>query len=407
MFTKTIRKKHHEIVVERLRKLMVDKDLDALITCSTESFTYINTVPSVFLHESGVSSLAMIVIPRKGDVFGICNDFEKSTLQQEGLVENWYDYPMWIYIDNQFAEKGQETNEKERTEFYEVNSSALVLEDRLKAANLDKSKIGLEFMWLQVPVWESLQNTFPKATFIDAEDIYIKSRAVKTEYEIECLRHSATTQEDILFQTMPEVRIGMSHAEILSLLKSRSVAATGIDYIRFMFLSIGPHFAPSLNPYDAVVKPGDILKFDGGLVTRGYNSDAARTFIAGQPSPDQKRVNEALVKGQLVALDMMRPGSIPKDVFQKAMKIANENGLPDYHRGHVGHSIGLARTVEEPPFLSGVNEDPMVPGNVFCVEMPYYAHGFGSIMHEDMVVITEYGRELLTTRERTLHPIGD
>ncbi|MCP4129475.1 MAG: M24 family metallopeptidase, partial [bacterium] len=209
-----------------------------------------------------------------------------------------------------------------------------------------------------------------------------------------------------VFRTMSEVEVGMSHAEILSRLRSRSLAAKGIDSIRFMFVSIGPLFAPCVTPYNVTVKPGDLIKYDGALVTREYGADAARTFIAGSPSPDQKRVNDALVKAHLAAIDMMGPGVIPKNVFAKAMKTVQENGLPNFERGHVGHSVGLDKTIEESPFLSAFSEEPLVPGNVFCVELPYYAHEFGSIMNEDIVLITEDGKELLTTRERKLHPIG-
>ena len=112
--------------------------------------------------------------------------------------------------------------------------------------------------------------------------------------------------------------------------------------------------------------------------------------------------------GEVVGIcpDFERPAVIPRDVFNRAMEIARTEGLPEYARGHIGHSVGLDQTIEEPPFLSPTSEEPMRPGNVFCVELPYYAYGFGSIQNEDIVLITDDGRELLTTRERRLHPLG-
>jgi len=403
---KSMRDDHFITVVERLRSMMADAGLDALLAVKNENFTYINTLPSAFLAQSEVAGTTMIVVPRNGDVFGVCCDFERSALESEGTVTKWYDYPMWIYIDDQFVTLKEKTGQTKKSEFFELSNSLATLVNCLKANGIDKGKIGVEMSSIQVPVWENLQNVLPDATFIDTTSLFYKARSIKTPYEVECLRYAAKVQEDLVFDIMAEMQVGMSHGEILSKLSSRFLAVDGIDSIRFMFVSIGPLFAPCMAPYDVTIRDGDLIKYDGALVVRGYGSDAARTFIAGKPSPDQERVNKALVTAHMAALDMIGPGVIPKDVFNKAMQTAHENGLPNFNRGHVGHSVGLDKTIEEPPFLSNISESPMVPGNIFCVELPYYAYGFGSIMNEDIVLITENGKEFLTKRERKLHPIG-
>ncbi len=397
---------HHEIVVERLRTLMEEADLDGLIALKNENFTYINTAASPFLTQSGFASVAMVLVPKKGDVLGICPDFERPAVQAGGMIREWHDYPVWVYIDDQFTSEKKPEKESEKEEFFSLGSSVGVLADRLRASGLDKGRLGVEMMSIQAPVWDSLQGTLPEATFVDGSQVFQKARLVKTEYEIDCLRYASEVQERIVFETMAEAQIGMSHAELMSRLRSRALADRGIDSIRFMFVSAGPLFAPTISPYEVEIQEGDLIKYDGALVTRGYGADAAWTFIAGEPSPDQKRVNHALVAAHAAAVEMMGPGAIPRDVFNRAMEVARAEGLPDYVRGHVGHSVGLDQTIEEQPLLSAVSEDPMEPGNVFCVELPYYAHGFGSIQNEDIVLITENGRELLTTKERKLHPIG-
>ena len=401
-----LRHAHHEIVVERLRSLMEEAELDALIALKNDNFTYINTAASPFLSQSGFASIAMIVLPKKGNVVGICPDFERPAVEAEGMVPEWHDYPVWIYIDDQFAPEKKSKKESEKEEFFSLGSSVGLLADRLRAAGLDKGRIGVEMMSIQAPVWEAMQGAVPDTTFVDASQVFYKGRSVKTEYEIECLRYASQVQEEVVFETMAEVQVGMSHAEIMSRLRSKALAAKGIDSIRFMYVSVGPLFAPTVSPYDVNIQEGDLVKYDGALVVRGYGADAAWTFIAGEPSTDQARVNHALLSAHRAAVEMMGPGVIPKDVFNKAMEVARREGLPDYVRGHVGHSVGLDQTIEEPPLLSAVSEEPMRPGNVFCVELPYYAHGFGSIQNEDIVLITENGRELLTRSEKRLYPIG-
>jgi Xaa-Pro aminopeptidase len=380
--------------------------LDALIALRNDNFTYLNTAASPFLSQSGFASIALILVPREGDVFGICPDFERPAVEAGGMVREWYDYPVWIYIDDQFASERKHKKELKKEEFFSLGSSVGLLADRLRASGLDRARIGLEMMSVQAPVWQALQGAVPNAAFVDASQVFYKARSVKTQYEIECLRYGSRVQEEVVFETMAEAQVGMSHAELMSRLRSKALASAGIDSIRFMYVSVGPLFAPTVSPYDVDIREGDLIKYDGALVVRGYGADAAWTFIAGDPSRDQRRVNHALLAAHEAAVQMMGPGVLPRDVFDRAMKVAREEGLPEYVRGHVGHSVGLDQTIEEPPLLSATSEDPMQPGNVFCVELPYYAYGFGSIQNEDIVLITETGRELLTGRERRLHPIG-
>ncbi len=401
-----VRRAHHEVVVERLRALMDESGLDGLIAFKNENFTYINTEASPFLTQSGFASVAMVVVPKKGDVFGICPDFERPAVESAGMIREWHDYPVWVYIDDQFAPGKKSKKDSEKEEFFTVGSSVGLLADRLRATGLDRSRIGVELMSIQAPVWEALQAAVPEAALVDGGRVFQRARSVKTDYEIGCLRHASEVQERVVFETMAGLQVGVTHAELMSRLRSRALAAEGIDSIRFMFVSAGPLFAPTISPYDVEIREGDLIKYDGALVTRGYGADAAWTFIAGEPSSDQRRVNHALLAAHAAALEVMGPGAVPRDVFDRAMEVARAEGLPDYVRGHVGHSVGLDHTIEEPPLLSAASEDPMEPGNVFCLELPYYAHGFGSIQNEDIVLITEDGRDLLTSRERKLHPIG-
>jgi Xaa-Pro aminopeptidase len=312
---------------------------------------------------------------------------------------------MWIYIDDQFV-KAPGGDKKKASQSFENNMSMTVLAKCLGEKGIDHGKIGIEKKALQVPIWEELKKTFPDAIFIDSGPLFYDARYVKTPYEIECLRHAAESQENILFETMGEISIGISHADILRKLRSKALGTFGIDKIRFMFVSVGKNYAPCSVPYQINVAPGDLIKYDGALVVRGYGGDCGRTFIAGKPSADQERIHRILLSGHEEALKLIRPGVKPKDIFEKTMKTVQENGLPNYDRGHIGHSVGLDQTVEEPPFISPYSENPMVPGNVFCLELPYYAYGFGSIQFEDIVLVTEDGHELLTKSSKLLNSIG-
>ena len=77
------------------------------------------------------------------------------------------------------------------------------------------------------------------------------------------------------------------------------------------------------------------------------------------------------------------------------------HGLPNYSRGHFGHSIGMDDQTEEPPFI-GPNDSVLEPGMVMCLELPYYPADVGGFNIEDMILVTESGHEVLTTLPRDL-----
>ena len=119
-----LRRAHYEMVVERLRSLMAEAEVDALIGFKGDNFTYVNTAASPFLSQSGFASIAMVVLPREGDVFGICPDFERPAVESEGMVPVWHDYPVWIYIDDQFmGVKRRKKNRRRRSSFLSARAS--------------------------------------------------------------------------------------------------------------------------------------------------------------------------------------------------------------------------------------------------------------------------------------------
>jgi Xaa-Pro aminopeptidase len=91
-------------------------------------------------------------------------------------------------------------------------------------------------------------------------------------------------------------------------------------------------------------------------------------------------------------------------IFETGMKVTREAGLPHYQRNHVGHGIGLEPY--DPPTINAAAQAVLEPGMVFCVETPYYEHGWGGIQVEDAVEITTAGVRRLTQSSQELQIIG-
>ena len=91
-------------------------------------------------------------------------------------------------------------------------------------------------------------------------------------------------------------------------------------------------------------------------------------------------------------------------LFDVAVRATRAAGIPHYQRHHVGHGIGLEPY--DPPTIAPGGDTVLEPGMVFCVETPYYEHGWGGVQVEDAVEITAAGARLLTRSSRELAIVG-
>jgi Xaa-Pro aminopeptidase len=167
------------------------------------------------------------------------------------------------------------------------------------------------------------------------------------------------------------------------------------------FVSVGP------DPWggDGVVMPGAIIKADVGTVIGGYSSDGARTFVFGKPDPMAEAVYNVLAEAFAAGLATLRPGALLSDVYAATASVIRRS-LPDYQRGHFGHSVGASVGSEEWPFIAADSHIPIEPGMVLAFETPFYGNGIGALMIEDQVLVTETGIEVMNTLPRDLVRIG-
>lgn len=148
------------------------------------------------------------------------------------------------------------------------------------------------------------------------------------------------------------------------------------------------------------IQRGDVLVSGAGADIDGYRSELERTMIVGEPTPEQERAFAAMLALQTRAVEVMAPGVTAGEVELATVMLAEELGVPDGLRHHVGHSIGLE--VHEAPFLDRGDEAVLEPGMVFTVEPGVYVKELGGFRHSDTVVITEDGRRVMTDYPREL-----
>ena len=184
------------------------------------------------------------------------------------------------------------------------------------------------------------------------------------------------------------------------------------DYI----VAPGPQGAVGHDMGSGPIRPGEPIVVD--IWPRDAESfvytDMTRTFVVGE-IPEQVARWHRLVKEALDrAISELEPGAAGRAVMDGACEIFEAAGEPTQRTKEpgkpladgffhgLGHGVGLE--VHEQPGLGVSSDKRLVAGDVVTVEPGLYRQGYGGVRLEDIVLVTESGRENLTQYPYDLAP---
>lgn len=397
----------HELLVERnqlefqnkLQTEMKKHNIDTLFLLRPENIFYATGYRVLTSYAPGMpTGVSIAVVPSEGNIKLLVNSLEKeAAMTQTSEFVDTEIFPSWVFIDD-------------GTEQEEVPESIDPFGAIKLALSHSKGTIGLEKKSLTSSLASFLDKEIGNENIIDATSAIMNCRIVKTNWEIKMLKHAANHSEKVMKTVMKEVKEGMTCAEIENLLKYYGAKYDDLNSsIADIFVNTyGPYYYNSGLPRGYKVKNGDLIKFDGGFVHLGYYSDFARTFVVGNEVGEfEQKVFESLYKANELGVSMLKPGVKMNDIYNAVRASVESDGvIPQYKRGHVGHSIGVSPMLEEYPQIAPNIECELKENMVISLETPYACDGregkhFGMNL-EDTFVITKDGYERLTNMPDSL-----
>src|SRR2546427_671193 len=238
---------------------------------------------------------------------------------------------------------------------------------------------------------------------VPAYQMFRQARMGKAPDEVAALEKAALIAEDGIAAVLKMLASGVTERQAARVYEEE-VLRKGAEPF-FTVVTIGERAAlADVYPTDRALRAGDLVRFDLGCLVGPYRSDISRTAVLGKPSEKQARYYSAILAGERAAIAAMKPGVAVSQLFEIAVRVTRENGLPHYQRHHVGHGIGLEPY--DPPTINASTSTALEAGMVFCVETPYYEHGWGGVQVEDAVEITPGGSRTLTRSSQDLAIIG-
>ena len=270
--------------------------------------------------------------------------------------------------------------------------------DALKSLGLAKARIGAElgreqYLGISAAALREIQSALPGAEFVDAAQLILDLRVVKSPAEIAYIRRAAQLAAEAQAAAFAEVSAGMTENEIALKLRAR-LFEKGAEDVTLLCVVSGPSTEGiCLLPTDRVVRKGDALGFDVGVSYRGYCCDIARTASVGRPSAELAEFYQWMMALRRECDGQLIPGNSPADVVAVCDRYLAARKMKTTGVGRVGHGVGVETT--EYPSLAAFEKVTFRPGMVFACN-PNFANHLGFINAEDNWAVTDGAPDLLS-----------
>lgn len=253
-------------------------------------------------------------------------------------------------------------------------------------SEIKASKIGVENMG--ITRFLKLEEELEKKIYVS--EVIEKTRMLKTEYEIECIRKSAEIAKKVFEQASGKINENTTEteaaAEIDCLLRKNGSEGTFEDGI---LISSGPD-ASKIHAKPQNKKIKGLTVVDIGAIHKNYFSDITRTFPVNANSEELK-VLEFVQSLELELIDSIHAGMKASEIHNSAEEKIKNFGFKFFHS--IGHGVGL--DVHEMPALNKKSDTIITENMVFTIEPGIYkANKFG-VRFEDTVLMKKNKCEIL------------
>jgi Xaa-Pro aminopeptidase len=367
--------------LERVRALMAERDLDALVVRAPDNVLYLTNF-------WGMKGYDACVFPREGEPVLICLEASEDDAARSAWAG-----------DVRFVRGYAEDDPRP------VPARTL---DAALAASRDYGNVGLELsMGTQASdrmVGEP--TTFTKGWFDawpDAQDamaVLNVARAIKTPQELERIRLANEICAAAMEHVRGELRPGMKESEAAAIwLGYVHGAGTGwegkVDLaLGFSLVWSGPGIRTFTATGDRPVQADEPTLFEIWVCADGYWCDHTKLLCPGELRTEYRELERGLLEVYERAIAHCKPGASFAELDRLTREGIAALGYPGQPTHPVCHGVGAR--AHEPPYAHQAGGGEIAEGMVLAIEPGCYWEGGGGLRVEDNFVITSEGAEKLS-----------
>jgi len=382
----------------RLRALMADKGIDALILLSNANVSYA-TGATWPLSDAGRGNVERpVAVVLANDLMPhLFTPFLADAASELRLDDDHLHGPTYLDVDEGVAAFAAALRD------LIPGRATVAIDDVTGAMHADR-----ELLFADWP---------PRA----ASEVMSEARVVKTSDELACLRHALWITEQAMAEVQAQLTPGARQTDLTATFLHRvfelGAEANVLDPIwqvmpnrqaELPWTVHGDIACPLLSSERALAR-GDVLWVDTGIAYGGYHSDFGRTWVVGdEPTARQQAQHRRWQEINDAVLSVMRAG-VPASDLTAAARDVSGGDRPWMSHFYLGHGLGLDSA--EAPYIGtdlGDGYDRrqiLAAGTVLMLEPVVWDEGHSGYRSENLIVVTDDGCVNLT--DYPYQPYGD
>lgn len=223
---------------------------------------------------------------------------------------------------------------------------------------------------------------------------------IKSNREIELMREAGKILAKVHEELAKFVKPGMTTLEIdkkgEELIRGFKCIPSFLNYNGYpgsVCVSVNDEVVHGIPSKDRIIREGDIVSLDTGVIYMGYQSDAARTLAIGEVSNEAKRLIKITEESFFAGIKFAKEGYHLNDISTAIQEYVEAAGF-SVVRDLVGHGIGthLHEEPEIPNFRQKRRGLKLQAGMTFAIEPMVNAGRYDvEWLDDDWTVVTEDG----------------
>jgi Xaa-Pro aminopeptidase len=375
------------VKLERVRSLMAERDLDALVCRAPDDVLYLTDYWCMKGYDH-------VIFPREGEPTLVVIEPQEADARRIAWTEDIRLFRSYDPSDPRppLVRAQQRTLEVLR----ERDLTGRVGIERTNGSQTADRMVGEPTVY--TADWFAAFDGLAREV-VDAMPVLIDARAIKTDQEIERMRIANELAALAMEHVAERIEPGMKESEVAAIwegyVHGEGVGFEGrVEMARgFSLVWSGPGIATFTATRDRPVVKDQPTLFEIWVCADGYWSDLTKNVCPGTLAPEYVELLELLLDVYGRAIDHLRPGASMAELDRLIRAGIAEAGYPGQPSHPVAHGVGAR--AHEPPWPHQAGAGEIRERMVLAIEPGVYWEGGGGLRLEDNFLVTADGAERL------------